>query len=98
MGAQFPNASATAEAGFPFGFLGVDVYAAAGLSGYASANASLSGTYLFTATGGTGGGFFLPCVGAYEDMGFSTASFNGYSVTGTKAIADICSSEGLSSA
>ncbi|HEV2688655.1 MAG TPA: hypothetical protein VGV35_08880 [Bryobacteraceae bacterium] len=99
MNGQFPDANAMAQAGMPYGFLGVDVNASAGGSGTATANATLSGTYLFTVTGGTGGGFFLPCIGAYEDFGNSSASFTGYSVFGTGGAGNnICSFEGLASA
>ncbi len=94
-GAQGSSATASVSS-----FLVVDVNTIGGSSAFASASASLSGTYLFTVTGGTGGGFFLPCLGAAINPPFSSssASFGGYSVTGIFPAANICTSEGLASA
>jgi len=75
-----------------------------GSSGFSSTSVSLSGTYLFTVTGGTGGGFFLPCVSAYIFPPFASADASffgngvGYSVSGTFMGANTCISEGLASA
>jgi hypothetical protein len=64
----------TPSEGFPGGTFIVNVGAVKGIGppiglGSASASASFSNDYVFTITGGTGDGFFYPCISSQENGG-----------------------------
>jgi len=66
---------------------------------FARAQASLSSTYVFTVTDGTGGGFFLPCLSAQAFFTLASASFGGYSEEGAGRVPNnLCQGAGFSSA
>lgn len=97
----FPGGQAHVSASAAVASFDVSAQAAASdFPHFAIAEARQSGTYLFTVTGGTGGGFFLPCVSAAAyDGGEADARFGNYgSPVGTRRGADLCTYEDLSSA
>lgn len=95
-------ADAQVDVGALNSFFTINV-SAAGPGGESSAQGTVSGAYIFTVASGTGGGFFLPCIGGNGGLDVfpgpgAASTFASFGPLTNSGGGDICSSEGLTSA